>query len=98
MIAPIGRTDRLPNIPRSGDEVRNDKCDHVCGRIDVAIGAHRENFALAALNYNPPDDTITSRTIVGFVLLGIAMIIFLTTKAIDFRGVVQVVGPAQRSI
>ena len=33
--------------------------------------------ALAALNYNPPDDTITSRTIVGFVLLGIAMIIFL---------------------
>jgi uncharacterized membrane protein YhaH (DUF805 family) len=33
--------------------------------------------ALAALNYNPPDDTITSRTIGGFVLLGIAMIIFV---------------------
>ncbi len=32
---------------------------------------------LAALNYNPPDDTITSVTIVGFVLLGIAMIVFL---------------------
>ena len=29
---------------------------------------------LAALNYNPPADTITNRTIVGFVLLGIAMI------------------------
>jgi uncharacterized membrane protein YhaH (DUF805 family) len=29
----------------------------------------------AALNYNPPDDAITSRTIVGFVLLGIAMIV-----------------------
>jgi hypothetical protein len=28
--------------------------------------------ALAALNYNPPADTITNRTIVGFVLLGIA--------------------------
>jgi uncharacterized membrane protein YhaH (DUF805 family) len=29
---------------------------------------------LAALNYNPPADTITNRTIVGFVLLGIAMV------------------------
>jgi uncharacterized membrane protein YhaH (DUF805 family) len=33
-------------------------------------------IVLAALNYNPPDDSITSRTIIGFVLLGIAMIIF----------------------
>ncbi len=32
---------------------------------------------LAALNYNPPDDTITGVTIVGFVLLGIAMIVFV---------------------
>jgi uncharacterized membrane protein YhaH (DUF805 family) len=31
---------------------------------------------LAALNYNPPDDTITNRTIIGFVLLGIAFIVF----------------------
>ncbi len=29
---------------------------------------------LAAFNYNPPDDTITPVTIVGFILLGIAMI------------------------
>lgn len=34
-------------------------------------------ITLAALNYNPPDDTITARTIVGFVLLGIAMIGFI---------------------
>jgi hypothetical protein len=33
-------------------------------------------ITLAALNYNPPNDTITSVTIVGFVLLGIAMTIF----------------------
>jgi len=33
-------------------------------------------IVLAALNYNPPDDTITSRTIVGFMLLGIAVIVF----------------------
>ena len=32
---------------------------------------------LAALNYNPPDDTITARTIVGFVLLGIVSIAYL---------------------
>src|SRR5271169_2483802 len=32
---------------------------------------------LAALNYNPPDDTITNITFVGFVLLGIAMIAFV---------------------
>jgi uncharacterized membrane protein YhaH (DUF805 family) len=30
----------------------------------------------ASLNYNPPDDTISSRTIVGFVLLGITAIVF----------------------
>ena len=34
-------------------------------------------ITLAALNYNPPDDTITNVTIVGFVLLGIAMIVFV---------------------
>ncbi len=34
-------------------------------------------IALAVLNYNPPDDTITNTTIVGFVLLGIAMIVFV---------------------
>jgi uncharacterized membrane protein YhaH (DUF805 family) len=33
--------------------------------------------ALAALNYNPPNDTITNVTIVGFVLLGIAMTVFV---------------------
>jgi len=32
---------------------------------------------LAAVNYNPPDDTITSVTIVGFVLLSIALIVFV---------------------
>ncbi len=34
-------------------------------------------IALAALNYNPPDDTITNATIVGFVLLGIGTIVFV---------------------
>jgi uncharacterized membrane protein YhaH (DUF805 family) len=33
-------------------------------------------ITLAALNYNPPDDTITNRGIVGFVLFGIAMLVF----------------------
>lgn len=34
-------------------------------------------ITLAALNYNPPDDTITNVTIVGFVLLGIAMTVLV---------------------
>jgi len=34
---------------------------------------------LAALNYNPPADTITVRTIVGFVLLAIATVAYLIT-------------------
>src|ERR1700680_1502181 len=34
-------------------------------------------IALAALNYNPPDDTITNVTIFGFVLLGIATTVFV---------------------
>src|SRR5271156_2004550 len=34
-------------------------------------------ITLAALNYNPPNDTITNFTIVGFVLLGIAMTILV---------------------
>jgi uncharacterized membrane protein YhaH (DUF805 family) len=34
---------------------------------------------LAALNYNPPTDTITNRTIVGFVLLGIASLVWIVT-------------------
>ncbi len=34
-------------------------------------------ITLAALNYNPPNDTITNVTIVGFILLGIAMTIFV---------------------
>lgn len=34
-------------------------------------------ITLAALNYNPPDDTITNITIVGFVLLGIAMTVLV---------------------
>jgi hypothetical protein len=31
----------------------------------------------AALKYNPPDDTITNRTIVGFILLGVAATVFV---------------------
>jgi uncharacterized membrane protein YhaH (DUF805 family) len=34
-------------------------------------------ITLAVLNYNPPDDTITNVTIVGFVLLGIATTVFV---------------------
>jgi uncharacterized membrane protein YhaH (DUF805 family) len=34
-------------------------------------------ITLAALNYNPPDDTITNVTIFGFVLLGIATTVFV---------------------
>jgi uncharacterized membrane protein YhaH (DUF805 family) len=34
-------------------------------------------IVLAALNYNPPDDTITNVTIFGFVLLGIATTVFV---------------------
>jgi uncharacterized membrane protein YhaH (DUF805 family) len=34
-------------------------------------------ITLAALNYNPPDDTVTNVTIVGFVLLGITMTVFV---------------------
>lgn len=33
-------------------------------------------ITLAVLNYNPPADTITNGTIVGFVLLGVAMTVF----------------------
>jgi uncharacterized membrane protein YhaH (DUF805 family) len=36
---------------------------------------------LASLNYNPPNDTITNSTIVGFVLLSVAMIVFSVTIA-----------------
>ena len=34
---------------------------------------------LAALNYNPPADTIAVRTVVGFVLLGIATVVYVVT-------------------
>jgi uncharacterized membrane protein YhaH (DUF805 family) len=37
---------------------------------------------LAALNYNPPDDTITARTVVGFVLLGIGAIVYLVVTVV----------------
>jgi uncharacterized membrane protein YhaH (DUF805 family) len=35
-------------------------------------------IALAALNYNPPD-TVTVRTVAGFVLLAIATVVYLVT-------------------
>jgi uncharacterized membrane protein YhaH (DUF805 family) len=38
---------------------------------------------LAALNYNPPD-TITVRTVVRFVLLGIATVVYLVTIVTGF--------------
>ena len=38
---------------------------------------------LAALNYNPPADTITVRTVVGFVLLGIATVVYVVTGLIS---------------
>jgi uncharacterized membrane protein YhaH (DUF805 family) len=37
---------------------------------------------LAALNYNPPNDTITARTVVGFVLLGIGAIVYLVVTVV----------------
>ena len=39
---------------------------YLLGRISADLVL----VTLAALNYNPPADTITNRTIVGFVLLG----------------------------
>jgi uncharacterized membrane protein YhaH (DUF805 family) len=44
---------------------------------------------LAALNYNPPDDTVTGFTIAGFVVLGIAAIAlaFVTVTGLASSGV-----------
>jgi len=44
-------------------------------------------ITLAALNYNPPDDVVTARTIVGFVLLGIAMIVFVFVTVAGFASI-----------
>ncbi len=41
-------------------------------------------ITLAVLNYNPPDDTITNTTIVGFVLLGIATTVFVFAIVVGF--------------
>jgi uncharacterized membrane protein YhaH (DUF805 family) len=41
-------------------------------------------ITLAALNYNPPDDTITDRTVIVFVLLGIAILVFAVVIAAGF--------------
>ena len=41
-------------------------------------------IALAVVNYNPPDDVVTTRTIVGFVLLGIAMVVFVFVTVAGF--------------
>jgi hypothetical protein len=41
MIAPIGRTDRLPNIPRSGDEVAIDQLA-VFGELPVVLARYMD--------------------------------------------------------
>jgi uncharacterized membrane protein YhaH (DUF805 family) len=41
-------------------------------------------ITLAALNYNPPEDTVTNVTIVGFILLGIATTVFVAVIVAGF--------------
>jgi hypothetical protein len=45
MIAPIGRTDRLPNVPRSGDEVAIDQLA-VFGELLVVLARYMDNFCV----------------------------------------------------
>ena len=52
------------------------KADIADAMRNVCFVPKADKVRRASLNYNPPDDTITSRTIVGFVLLGITALVF----------------------